>query len=464
MRNRRPRVLIADDERFVRESLSEVLAASGFDVTAVDNGQSALDHLTTQEPDVALTDLSMPDLDGLELVGAARGRGLRTPIIVITGVGTIAHAVSAMKSGAFDFVQKPIDPDELVVLVERAVEHRRMEREVHALRARLRGFERTLAGESAAMERVRLLTEQVGRTDSTVLVLGESGTGKELVAHRIHTASQRVRGPLVYLNCSAIPETLFESELFGHRRGAFTGADADRVGRLREAEGGTLVLDEIGMLPAGSQAKLLRVLETGEYQRLGDPGMQIADVRFIAITNEDLEELAQRGGFRRDLFFRLNVFPIRMPALREHPEDLASIASALLGELRGRVVGGEPSAENGAPLSPEAITVLASYDWPGNVRELRNVIERALILSRGSAPDVDVLRTILETAPPVREAGEGDDLHLRRQLDARERQVVLQALSRAGGVKKDAAALLGIDPRNLAYYLRKHEIGDEEFG
>jgi transcriptional regulator with GAF, ATPase, and Fis domain len=314
------------------------------------------------------------------------------------------------------------------------------------------------------MTRVRELIAQVAPTEATVLVTGESGTGKELVANEIHRLGTRAERALVRVNCAAVPETLFESEFFGHRRGSFSGAIADRRGRFAEAEGGTLVLDEIGTLQPEMQAKLLRVLETGEYQVVGESSTQVADVRSVAITYEDLSTQVGAGRFRDDLYYRLANFPIELPPLRAHREDIPEIAVQLLTRTRS---GAWSGSREEVRVTDEALEVLASYSWPGNVRELRNVLERALILvGPGRALDAHVFRPLLESsilpAGGARAMDDGAGLTLRPRLDALERELVLRALERTSGKKKEAANLLGIDPRNLGYYLRKHDLKRED--
>jgi len=458
--NPKIQVLVVDDESFVRESLCEVLAAEGMRVQGADGARGAAELLALRRFDVIVSDLRMSDGDGMHVLEESRRHTPPIPIVLVTGHGTVPDAVRAMKAGAYDFLQKPVDPDELAVVVRRAAEHRALQAEVQSLRDTVQGLQKTgaLVGSSAAMMRVKAAIAQVARTDATVLITGESGTGKELAADEIHRASGRSKGPLVRVNCAAIPEDQFESELFGHRRGSFIGAVDDRAGKFARAEGGTLVLDEIGALRPGMQSKLLRVLESGEFQRVGDAHTQVADARVIAITNEDLKARVKSGAFRADLYYRLDIFPIEMPALAKHKEDIPAIAAHLLATAQLRH-GGEVAGQHGA-LAPATLEVLTSYDWPGNVRELRNVIERAVIVAPGGALDADLLRSILESAVPARPKSGALEFHLRSNLDARERELVLGALERTKNKKKDASNLLGIDARNLGYYLRKHKIQD----
>jgi DNA-binding NtrC family response regulator len=453
-------VLVVDDEAFVRESLVDLLESEGYRSIAAGSVKEAM-KLVDVEPVVAvITDLKMPGGDGLELLREVRRVRRDLPVIVLTGVGTIDDAVSAMKTGAYDFIQKPVNPDEFTLLLRRATEHQDLIREVSYLRAEVSALRSPaeMVGESEGIEEVRRLCSQVARSELTVLVTGESGTGKELVASEIHRQSLRAEKNFVRVNCAAITETLFESEFFGHRRGSFTGAIADRVGRFGEAEGGTLALDEIGVLKPEMQAKLLRVLETGEYQVVGESRTRVADVRVIAITNEELAARVKDGNFRSDLYYRLNVFPIRVPPLRERRKDIPLLADYFLRRARAPL-GRSPSGE-GPASSADAAAVLAEYPWPGNVRELRNVMERASILAGDGLPDAALFSRILGSGGPTGE--DEDDLNIRRRVDALERRLIATALKKVGGRKRDAAQLLGVDPKNLGYYLKKHEIAEPE--
>jgi len=458
-------VLVVEDEAYVRESLDELLRARGFDVGLAEGVAEAMTMLGRTPVDVVLTDLRMPAGGGLELVRRARALGLVTPIIVLTGHGNVASAVECMKAGAQDYLLKPIDPDALEVALERSLAARALEREVAYLRGTA-GPEAAAEplGESAAWRRVMAQVDAAGPTDSTVLLLGESGTGKELLARRIHHLSRRAQGPYVRVNCAAVPLEMWESEFYGHRRGAFTGATADREGRFRLAHRGTLFMDEIGAMLPEAQAKILRVLQDGEFDRLGDEQPTRVDVRLVAATNSDLEAEAGAGRFRSDLYYRLNVVRIELPPLRDRPEDIPLLARRFVTEIAARLGRRAP----GIPAQVQA--ELQAYHWPGNVRELRNLLERAMILSPGD----DLAGLDLPPAPPPRAAsaagvtapagtgaaaGAGpQDATLRSILARSERQAVVEALRRAGGVRKEAARLLGIDQRNLAYYFRKHGI------
>jgi DNA-binding NtrC family response regulator len=454
MVQRRPvrgRVLVVEDEDYVRQSLTELLDARGFDVAAARSAEEALERLERASVDLVLSDLKLSGADGLALVRRLRARYSDLPVVILTGHGTIASAVECIRSGATDYILKPADPDVLEVSLERALSTRALRRELDHLRSRqevLGGGERPV-GVSPAWQAVMRKVHAAASTDSTVLLRGESGTGKELLARMLHQLGPRAERAYVRVNCSAIPLEMWESEFFGHRRGAFTGATTDRDGRFLAAHRGTLFMDEIGTMPLAAQAKILRVLEGGEFERLGDEQATRVDVRVIAATNSDLEAELAAGRFRQDLFYRLNVVPIRVPPLRERIEDIPPLVERLLAELAARLNRPAPR------ISDRALAELASYPWPGNVRELRNVLERALILT----PD-DVLDA-LDLAPREvlgASAAESSDLNLRTHLGAAERALVLEALRRSGGVRKEAARLLGIDQRNLPYYLRKHDI------
>ncbi len=446
----RARVLVVEDESYVRDSLLEVLTARGFEVVGASGVADAQQQLERSPVDVVLTDLKMPGLTGLDLVSRMHTSSPGVPVIVLTGHGSVSSAVECLRAGAADFILKPADPQALEVSIERALAARALRREVAYLRGTVATEERPL-GSSPAWLKVLSMVEAAAPTDSTVLLRGESGTGKELLARLIHRLSPRANGPYIRVNCAAVPIEIWESEFFGHRKGAFTGAASDREGRFHLADGGTLFLDEVGAMPAPAQAKLLRAIQDGEFDRVGDEQPTRVDVRFVAATNSDLEAEIKAGHFRDDLYYRLAVLQIRVPALRERPEDIPLLASRFAGEVAGRL-GRE------APIvGPETAARLKSYSWPGNVRELQNVIERALILnpSQGLA-ELDIAP---EAGVSLRGAYEGSgDLNLRDVLNRHENDLLMEAQRRSKGVRKEAARLLGIDPRNLNYYLRKHGI------
>jgi DNA-binding NtrC family response regulator len=443
-------VLVVEDEAYVRESLVAMLRAKGFDAVEAASVTAALPLVEKGPVDVVLSDLRMPGADGLELVRRLQASAPETPVVILTGHGSVASAVQCLKAGASDYILKPVDPDALEVSLQRVLDAGALRREVRYLRG-VAAEEAEILGDSPAWRQVTAMADAAAPTDATVLLLGESGTGKELLARRIHQRSPRAARPFVRVNCAAIPVELWESEFFGHRKGSFTGAAADREGRFLLAHRGTLLLDEVGAMPAAGQAKLLRAIQDGEFERLGDQSPTRVDVRIVAATNSDLETEVKYGRFRADLFYRLNVIRINVPPLRDRKDDIEALALGAAAEVSARL--GHPAPA----IGPETLARLRSYHWPGNVRELRSVIERALILD--PARGLDNLDLLPASAGPESRAetppGERD-LNLRESLNRLERELLLEAQRRSGGVRKDAAHLLGVDPRNLAYFLRKH--------
>jgi DNA-binding NtrC family response regulator len=445
-------VLVVEDEAYVRDSLVEILGARGFDPSSAATVQDALELLSRAPVDVVLSDLRLPGEDGLALVRHVQSATPDVPVLILTGHGTVASAVECLKAGAKDYVLKPVEPDALELALERALEGRALRREVRYLRGAVAGEAAALIGDSEPWRRAIAMVEATAAVDAVVLITGESGTGKELLARRLHALSGRAAGPFVKVNCAGVPLEMWESEFFGHRKGSFTGASADRDGRFQLADRGTLLLDEVGAMPVAGQAKLLRAIQDGEFERLGDQQATRVDVRVVASTNSDLEAEVQQGRFRADLFYRLNVVRIQVPSLRERKDDIPPLARHFVALVASRL--GRPAPE----LQPATLARLAAYHWPGNVRELRNVLERALILD--PAHGLEAL-DLAQAGPPSLHAaaGPGDhDLNLRESLNRLERELLLEAHRRGGGVRKQAAHLLGIDPRNLAYYLHKHGI------
>jgi two-component system response regulator HydG len=447
------RILVVEDNATLRGGVCIALRAAGSEVEEAASGEEALARIRDagSEPfDVILTDLRLPGADGLAVLRAARERDARTSVLMMTAFGSIETAVEAMRSGAFDFVQKPVDLEQIELRVARAIEHRRLLAEVTELRAEraARRAAEEIVGDSPALRAAVDLALRVAPTRSTVLITGETGTGKELIAGLIHRSSPRVEGPLVKVNCAALPETLLESELFGHERGAFTGADRQRIGRFEQASGGTLFLDEVGDMSPAIQAKLLRVLQDQEFQRLGGTRVLRTDARIVSATNQDLAGRMREGSFREDLFFRLNVIRIHLPPLRERPEDLLALAHHYLhGFARetGRALRG---------FSDEALARIRSHAWPGNVRELHNTLERAALLAEG--PRIEAADLALPAA------GDADRAGWRAQLPPGgmslrelEREFVLEALRRSRFLQKDAARLLGVSRRKLNYMIRR---------
>jgi two-component system nitrogen regulation response regulator NtrX len=443
----RSQILLVDDETNIRRMLAALLREEGFTVAEAPNGNSALLQIDDVDPDVVLLDLMMPPgPDGLATLSSLRERGRQMPVIMMSGKAQLTDAVRAVKLGAFQFLEKPLGPESVVATVRAALELNRTRAENRALHAEL-GRRSALVGESAAMQQVRSLIARVAPTEARVLLTGESGTGKELAAAAVHGASRRAGHAFVTVNCAAIPRDLVESEMFGHERGAFTGATERRLGRFELAHAGTLFLDEIGDLSGDAQAKLLRTLETGELQRLGAEGSQRVDVRVVAATNRRLEDAVADGEFREDLFFRLNVFPIRLPSLRERLEDLPALVTHLAERVRPR---------QAPAFTPQAIEALAGYAWPGNVRELANLIERLIILS-GPMIDATAVRQVLRGGTPAPAAAPALGRPLSEALDDFERGLIAAALAQAQGNVAEAARVLHTDRANL--YRRMRRLG-----
>ncbi|MCC6908927.1 MAG: sigma-54-dependent Fis family transcriptional regulator [Phycisphaerales bacterium] len=390
------RVLVVDDKELMRDSVATTLARAGMQAAVAPDGAVAMKMIAEQRPAAVITDLQMPGMTGLELLAEIRRHDEQLPVVLMTAYATVQTAVQAMKTGAFDYITKPFEGDQLVATLRRAVEHARLLRENAVLQSKLestrgRGSDKpTLVGQTPLMAQLRQQIERIAPTQGTVLISGESGSGKEVVAQLVHALSDRATGPLLTLNCAALSPSLLESELFGHEKGAFTGADRLRKGRFELADGGTLLLDEISEIPPQIQAKLLRVLQERAFERVGSSVTQRTDVRVIATTNRDLEESVNRGAFRQDLYFRLNVLPVRVPPLRTRRPDVALLADHFLGLVARRE--GRPQRRFDEP----ALQLLAAYDWPGNVRELYNICERASILSPGETIPADLVAPWLQ--------------------------------------------------------------------
>ncbi|MFK7987109.1 MAG: sigma-54-dependent transcriptional regulator [Sandaracinaceae bacterium] len=437
-------VLVVDDDDSFRFAMKKALRRQGYDVLEADGGRAALPLLNASEPpDAALLDLRMPDLDGLGVL--RRTNQTSTRIVVLTGHGSVAHAVEAMKLGAFSFLEKPVDAEVLSPLLNQAIH------EARAQRSGETEFAPPLIGVSAAMDEVRAFIVQVGPTDETVLISGETGTGKEVVARRLHLSSVRAGGPFIALNAACVPHELFESELFGHARGAFTGATADRAGLFRDANGGTLFIDELAELPLDSQAKLLRALETRTIRPVGGAKEHEVDVRIVAATNRDLRAQVEAGQFREDLYFRLQVFPIVLPPLRERADDVGPLATHLLSRLGG--VSHE--------LSPGALDALRAHAWPGNVRELLNVLRRASLFASGSIIDGPLVRKMLAASvfaqPGQTRTAPEEPTEEPLPLAEVERRHIERTLARFDGNITKAATSLGIDRRTLQRKLKSYD-------
>ncbi len=447
------RILIVDDERELLTAFSRMLTGESYDVETASSAELALELLDKGSFDLVLTDLSMPRMDGLDMLTRMRQRGDATPTLVISGTGTVEHAVRAIKLGALDFLEKPIHRERLILTVQNALRYAQLQ-EVHGrLQADL-GQEKSLIGDGPAMQRLRSLMARVAPSDGRVLIMGENGTGKELVAAAIHAGSGRSKGPFVKLNCGAVPKDLVESELFGHEKGAFTGAVAARKGRFELADGGTLMLDEIGDMPMPMQVKLLRVLQEGQFERVGGARTLRVDVRVLAATNRDLAAMVQDGEFREDLYYRLNVVTLRVPPLRERREDIGALIAHFTRQGRKGF---------GLQLSPEALAALQSYDFPGNVRELENLIERLAILYRDETVSAATIREVLSTpgaAPKTtRTAVYEPGKSLRELLHDLERQIMLEAIAANGNSKSAAAQALGTERSHFYKKCRQYGVG-----
>jgi DNA-binding NtrC family response regulator len=450
-------LLLVEDEAPLREATAERLVDHGYRVVQVESGEAALEQLTDFAFDVLLTDLRLPGIDGTAVLAAAVERYPEIVCIVVTGFGTVKDAVAAIKQGAAEFITKPYQFDQLLHILEAALEQRRLRSENAYLRSQLEDRYRFegLIGRSPLMRQLFDLLETVAASPSTVLMQGETGTGKELAARAIHHNGPRRAHRFVALNCSAVPETLLEAELFGHVRGAFTGAVATRLGKLEAAHLGTLFLDEIGTMSGGLQAKLLRVLQERELERLGDTRTIKIDVRIIAATNADLAQLVSDGQFREDLFYRLNVIPILLPPLRDRREDIPLLVHHFVHQLTGRQVPPRKIA-----VTQEAMRRLMGYAWPGNIRQLENAVERAIALG-GDRTQIDVsdLPPELQNAPPGGQPAKAllpeGGLDLPAYIADTERQLIRQALSETDGNKQQAARLLGLKRTTLVEKTRR---------
>ncbi len=447
------RVLVADDERKMRRVLQILLDQMGVESVPVESGEAALERFGGEKFDLVLTDLKMAGMSGVDLLARIRALDPDVPVIVLTAHGTVQSAVEAMKQGAFDYILKPFDVQAMELIIRNALEMRRYRTENRFLKEQASStpaFE-NLIGESTAMQTVQGLIRQVAAAKTAVLITGETGTGKELVARAIHNLSPRRDQLFVPLNCAAIPADLLESELFGHVRGAFTGAQMERTGKFELADGGTLFLDEIGDMAYPLQAKLLRVLQEGVIERIGSNKPVKIDVRVVSSTNRDLAASMTAGTFREDLYYRLNVFHIHLPPLRERREDISHLAVSFLGTF------GEELGKGRLQLSADASSRLEQYDWPGNVRELRNLMERAAVLCNGTHIDVELAAMLLpaaRTTPPAEMATDG--LRLDAAVKDVERKLILRALGAASDNKAEAARLLGISERTLWYKLKRY--------
>ena len=452
------RVLVVDDEKSMRDLLSITLEKEGYDVLTAAGGEAAIEALRRDATDAVITDLRMPKVDGLQVLRAAKEISPDVAVIVITAVASTETAVEAMKLGAYDYITKPFKLDEVSLIVRNALERKRLRDENLYLRKQLETQHRfeNIIGKSGRILEVFDTIRKISDSPSTAMITGESGTGKELVARAIHFNSLRRDKPFVSVNCGAIPEGLMESELFGHVRGAFTGAVSNKIGLFSAGEGGTLFLDEITEIPPLLQVKLLRAIQTREIRRVGDTKDMKTDVRLIAASNRNLEDAVKDGFLREDLYYRLNVIPIQLPPLRERREDIPLLVAHFLQKF-GKDLGKEARG-----VAPEAMIVLERYHWPGNIRELENVLERAIVLGAGDMLGIESLPETLRRERPVKgmEAVElpEDGLDLEATLDTIERGYLQRALDRTGGVQTKAAELLKMTFRQFRYKLQKHSL------
>jgi two-component system response regulator AtoC len=446
------RILVVDDEAPLRHTLSLILGGEGHDVVTAADGAEGLARLAEREADLVLCDVRMAGMGGLDFLAAQAARGGGALVVMMSAYGDMETAVEAVRRGAYDYIAKPFRAEDVILLVRKAEEREGLRARVRELEARLGAPGAEIVGRSAAIRDAQELARKAARHPTTVLVTGESGTGKELFARLVHAASPRAGKPFVAVNCGAIPEALLESELFGHLRGAFTGADRDRAGLFEEASGGTLFLDEIGELPAALQVKLLRALQEGEVRPLGSAASRPVDVRVVAATNRDLAADVAAGRFRADLFYRINVVAMRLPSLRERVEDIPALAMHFVERCNARF------GLRVAAIAPAAMRALAEHPWPGNVRELENVIERAMVLCGGRTIEREHLPEALLAPSPAGAAlgGGAEELSVKRHTEALERSLIRRALERTGGNRTRAARLLELSHRALLYKIREY--------
>jgi two-component system response regulator AtoC len=454
------RILVVDDEPNVRKMLRALLSKHGFEIDEAGDGEEALAKVLAQPPEFVLADVRMPKMDGIKLSQEIAARDLPTTVVVMSAYGTVETAVEAMRAGAYDYIMKPFRSDEVILTLRKAEEREQLRRENRELRRRVSTqsveppleFEGLMA-RSAAMQRVFKTVAKVADVKSTVMLAGESGTGKELVARALHARSGRAARPFVAVNCGAIPETLLESELFGYKRGAFTGAERDRRGLFEEADGGTLFLDDIGEIPASLQVKLLRALQEETIRPLGDTADRKIDVRVVTATARDLAEDVKSGRFREDLYYRLNVLTIELPPLRARKEDVLILAEHFLDRECARL--GKRRLE----LAPDARRTLLDYSWPGNVRELENAVERAVVLAEGERiTAADLPGRIIEGRDPIRAFLASGELSVKKTERFVEETLIRRALDETGGNRTAAAKLLEISHRTLLYKMKEYGI------
>jgi DNA-binding NtrC family response regulator len=443
-----------DDEPLVRRSLSELLTLSGYAVSTASDGKEALNLLKTYHADIVITDIKMPQMDGIQLLKEIKSINRDIPVILITGYASIENAVEAMKEGAYDYVTKPIMDSEIKIVLDRLLQQKELLEENIKLKQQISAGSRDkfheIVGKSAKMQKIYTLIEAITSTRANVLIHGESGTGKRLIAHAIHNCNEQERGkPFVEVSCGALSETLLESELFGHVKGSFTSAIKDKMGRFELASGGTIFLDEIDAFSTALQVKLLRVLQEGEFERVGDNKTIKIDIRVIAATNQKLEELIKQGKFRKDLYYRLNIISIEVPPLRERKNDIPLLIEDFIKKHSKHL------SKKIERVSAEAMAKFTDYDWPGNIRELENVIERAIILSKGPMIEVEDLPDLFHNLQEPQEVNTENNLKLKEALRSPEKTLILKALKSTNGNRNETARVLGINRTTLYKKMQK---------
>jgi DNA-binding NtrC family response regulator len=452
------KILIIDDTTYILELLSEFLGAKGYEVKIAQDGATGIAGLEKDSYDLVLTDLKMPGLGGMDVLNYVISHCPETLCIILTGHGSIKNAVEAVKAGAYDYLTKPVDLEEILIAIKRAIEFRNLKRENVLLRNQLRKKYRfdNIIGDSGPMQKVFQTIEKVADTDSTIMILGESGTGKELVARALHYNSSRAKGPIVPVNCAAIPSELLESELFGHEKGAFTNAIRTRIGRFELAHGGTIFLDEIGDMDPVLQSKLLRVLQDRAFERIGGTRTIHVDIRVITATHRNLKKAVENGQFREDLYYRLNVIPIEIPPLREHKSDIPLLVHHFIDQFN------KSKKRNIQGLEEEALKKLKDYEWPGNIRELENMIERIAILTNSEVITLSDLPERIQKIPPQDQAVPLDipeeGIFLDTAVNEFERKLILQALIKTGWVKNKAAQLLNLNRTTLIEKIKRQNL------
>ena len=450
-------ILVIDDEAAQRDVLTGYLKKKGYQIFAASSGKEGIEITKNEPVDIILSDFKMPELNGIEVLEQVKKMNPEISFVIVTAYGTVENAVKAMRLGAFDYISKPVDLDELDLMIERIIEHKNLKSENQLLKTQLQEKYKisSIVSQSQKMEEVINVAARVADSKATVLITGENGTGKEVLAKAIHYMSSRKEKPFIAVNVPALTETLLESELFGHEKGAFTGADKMKKGRFEIADGGTLFLDEVGDIPQSIQVKLLRVLQEHQFERVGGTEKIEVDVRIIAATNKDLEQKIKDGSFREDLYYRLNVVSIKIPPLRERKDDILPLIENFIEKHC------KENSKEKLEISKEAVDVLIKYNYPGNVRELENIIERAVVLTRGKVITLNDLPMNIKGFKEEKSIGSLDEGTLTDQVEALEKQLIFDALQQSDGNQTKAGKLLGLTERNLRYKLKKYNLKHE---